>query len=236
MTLILATATASEMRAVLTGFNGRGRVGCVMPEEGQPVVSPVNECECILLVTGVGPVNAAFQLGRTLAANKRIEGVVNLGIGGSFDMEKAPLCHGVLVDSETWPDYGLATTEGTSAEALRFPLHQDDADTVWNRIDLAPVASLHTLGLSVPAHSAIGGALTVAAASGHPARAEEMCAHGALIENMEGFALALGCRKAGLPFVEYRIVSNRVGSRAAVDWALDDAFTALGKAARALFC
>lgn len=236
MTLILATATTSEMRAVLTGFNGRGRVGCVMPEEGEPTHSPVNDCDCLLLVTGVGPVNAAFQLGRTLAAHKRIDAVINLGIGGSFDMERAPLGCGVLVESETWPEYGLVTPDGTSAEALRFPLHKDEDGTVWNRIDLAPEQALARLGLSVPKDSVKGGGLTVSGASGHPGQAERMRGHGALIENMEGFALALGCRKAGLPFIEYRVVSNRVGSRASVDWALDDAFTALGLAARALFC
>lgn len=236
MTLILATATAREMRAVLTGFNGRGRIGCVMPDEGEAVSSPVNEHDCLLLVTGIGPINAALSLGRTLAAHRNVHGVINLGVAGSFDLQAAPLSCGVLADAETWPEYGLVTSEGISAEALRFPLHETPEAPVWNRIALDPLATLTKLGLRVPEGSVVGSSLTVAGVSGCPERALAMHAHGALTENMEGFALALGCLKANIPFVEYRTVSNRVGSRNAVDWALEEAFIALGLAARALFC
>ena len=37
---------------------------------------------------------------------------------------------------------------------------------------------------------------------------------GALLENMEGFAVALACARQGIACVEVRSVSNRVGPRA----------------------
>lgn len=239
MTLLITTATSKEMRAVLTGFNGRGRVGCVMPAEGVPSSSPVNGYDCLLLITGIAPINAAFHLGRTLATYPRIKAVLNFGIAGSFDLEKAPLGSSVLVEHEIWPEFGLATEQGISAEALRFPLHEDAGQaqaTVWNTIALNPIEQLNALELRKPKRCLYGDSLTVSGVSGYPERAEALHHHGALIENMEGFALALGCIKAGVSFLECRTISNKVGSRSAVDWALDDALTALGSTARAFFC
>ncbi|ABB39982.1 futalosine nucleosidase [Oleidesulfovibrio alaskensis G20] len=236
MTLIITTATTREMEAVLKGFNGRGRVGCVLPRQGEVCASPVNERQCLLAVTGVGPVNAAFTLGRLLGEHRNIDGVISLGIAGTFDPDAAPLGSTVLATRETWADYGLYTAQGVDPMGIGFGQTDDAVNPVWNSIELNPAPALAVLQLTPPPLCRTGGSLTVAAASG---TAERACAmrqtHHALTENMEGFALALGCLRQGVPFLELRTVSNVVGSRAAHDWAVDDAFASLGQAARALF-
>lgn len=291
MTLLLITATQKEMKAVLKGFNGRGRIGCQLPAQGQWCESPINEHQCLLAVTGVGPLNAAFTLGRILGECFGVTGVVNLGVAGSFDTATLPLGAAVLADREIWPEYGLRANHagqcGTAATApcttgttgttyttnmtgttnttgtigpscpcgdgappwldvnprgIAFPLWEsaDEEDapparTVWDRVDLAPHADIARMGLNRPA-AACAPSITVAGVSATPQRAADLRrTYGALTENMEGFALALGCLQAGIPFVELRTVSNVVGSRAPEDWKLDEALAALGAAARSLF-
>ncbi len=259
MTVLLATATQKEMEAVLKGFNGRGRVGCQLPAPGQWCEAPVNEHVCLLTVTGVGPINAAFTLGRVLGACFGISGVVNMGVAGSFNLAKAPLAAPVLVDREIWPEYGLWTDIGINPHGIGFPLwapqeasaqtkqteraekaeEKPSTDTgtgvVWNNISLTPRESLRTMDLTPP-DCICGTGITVACVSGTPERASQLRQrHDALTENMEGFAMALGCVQAGIDFVELRTVSNLVGSRNAEDWRLDDALSALGSVARSLF-
>jgi futalosine hydrolase len=78
--------------------------------------------------------------------------------------------------------------------------------------------------------------LTVSGVSADPDRAAALKArHGAGLENMEGFALAYGARRARLPFAEVRAVSNAVGARPPGGWDLPGALAALGRAARRLF-
>lgn len=245
MTLILATATQKEMKAVLKGFNGRGRIGCQLPSPGQWVESPVNEHACLLTVTGVGPLNAAFTLGRILGEHFGVRGVINLGVAGSFDTAAHPLCSTVLADREIFPEYGLRTEAGVDPAGIAFPQWQDpgcdDESTedqcapVWDSIALSPAATFGQLELNTP-DAPCAASLTVSGVSGTEAQAKRFRArYNAGTENMEGFALALGCVQAGIPFAELRTISNVVGSRAPADWRLDDALTALGSAARSLF-
>lgn len=236
MTIIIATATTKEMEAVLKGFNGRGRVGCVLPRQGEARPSPVNEHQCLLAVTGVGPINAAFTLGKLLGENPRVNGVISLGIAGTFDIAKAPLGSSVIASAETWADYGLYTADGVDPRGIGFGQTDDALNPVWNTIELQPDVVLQQLELTRPAHCTEGASLTVAAASGTAERAQQMRkAHAPLIENMEGFGLALGCLRHEIPFLEIRTISNVVGSRAAEDWCIDEAFAALGQTARSLF-
>ncbi len=236
MSLVIATATTREMKAVLTGFNGRGRVGCALPAPGEVCPSPVNGRNCLLLVTGVGPVNAALSLGRVLGAHRGVRGVMNLGVAGTFDVLRAPLGSAVLASAEVWPEYGLAGDDGVDPHGIAFPQAEGPAGPVWDRIDLAPATLFEQWHLAVPAAARSGVSLTVAGVSGTPSRAQAVCRrHAALMENMEGFALALGCLRHDLPFAEARTMSNIVGSRAAEDWALEGALDALGALARELF-
>lgn len=236
MTLVIATATPLEMKAVLAGFNGRGRICCGLPAQGETCSLPVNDRDCLLLVTGVGPVNAALSLGRALGAHPGIRGVLNLGVAGTFDILKAPLGCAVLATNEAWPEYGLAGDEGTDPNGIAFPQAQGPEGPVWDRIPIAPERLFDNWRLAAPTTVRAGASVTVAGVSGTAARAATLRKrYGALMENMEGFSLALGCLHHGLPFAEVRTISNIVGSRAAEDWALDGALAALGTLARELF-
>jgi futalosine hydrolase len=169
-----------------------------------------------------------------------VDGVVNLGIAGSFDLDRLPLGGVAVVKRETWPEYGLRTEAGVDARGLKFALRGPAGDkaAVWDSLDLdpdGPGGAAGRLGLSPDPAWTRCAALSVAGVTAEPALAERLHArYGALLENMEGFGLAYGCGLRDLPFLEVRVVSNRVGSRRPEDWRLAEALAGLGHAARRL--
>jgi len=56
----------------------------------------------------------------------------------------------------------------------------------------------------------------------------------ALVEEMEGYAVALACRHAGVPVSVVRAISNVAGDRDLSNWQLTPAFDALNRALVAL--
>ncbi|MGE4291438.1 MAG: futalosine hydrolase [Desulfovibrio sp.] len=231
--LLFVTATEREMRSAFA------LQGALPPlRQGAVELWCAAGRQAALLVTGVGLVNAALALGAA-SGLPGLTGVVNLGVAGAFDIQALPLGTIALASREIWPEYGLERAEGPGADAraLGFPLwgNRRDADALWDRIELEPDAAAHALGLRLNPAWPKADCLSVSTVTttGHRAAALRRN-YRADLENMEGFALAYGCGRAGLPFLELRTVSNRVGSRAAEDWALDRALEALGKAAAGL--
>jgi len=194
----------------------------------------------LALVTGIGVVNAALALGRALE-RAGISGVLNLGVAGSFDLAAHPLGSVRLVEQEIWPEYGLLFSGAVAADARALGFAQNgvpasEADAVLDRLAWDAPVGLARLGLNAtgsgPAGLVRAASLTVSGVTADAQRAGELFARfGAGLENMEGFALAYGARRFGLPFAELRAVSNAVGSRPPRDWDLPGALAALGWAA-----
>lgn len=210
MPLLVTAATGPELTAALPPLQGRE-----LPEQ-QAIPLTWRGRELLAYVTGVGPVNAALALGLILGARTDIRGVLNTGLAGSFDLEALPLGALALVTEEILPEYGLCSDCGISdAQALRFPQWSPrDQGPVFAHLPLPDCAA--ELGFSLPAGLARASSLTVAGVSATPARARALrSAFPALLENMEGFAVALACARRGIPCVELRCVSNLVGAQEA---------------------
>lgn len=240
MNLVWAVATPMEMEAVFSGLG----VSASMPGQGQYSSACWQGRECFFLVTGVGPVLAAlnfgFFLGQVQAGRQENTpsplAVVNVGIAGSFCLQKAPLGALALADAEAWPEYGVTEVCGVNARELGFPLLAESGDgreAVWDRISLDPGGAFAAMGLVQPESCIYGLSLTVAGVSGDPARAAALRKrYDPLTENMEGFALALACRCGHIPFVELRAVSNAVGERNKRAWDVPGALRALVRGVR----
>jgi len=244
MPIALVTATGMEMRHALAGLPASpGAPEPAIPERGMAQARLAGR-DVLLVVTGVGPVNAALGIGLALGARHDISGLVNLGVAGSFDALAAPLGRPAVATGEVWPEYGLADDAGwVDARGIGFP--QLDAPPgapaeggesgqpggpVWDRIALEPDRAAEAMGLRLPPAWTRGVSLTVAGVTGTPGRAGLMRQRTqALTENMEGFPLALACRVRGLPFLEIRTVSNPVGERDRSLWRMREALTGLGE-------
>jgi futalosine hydrolase len=158
--------------------------------------------DVVLLVTGVGPVEAAYSIAHELAL-RHYRLLVNAGIAGAFD-GAAELGDGIVVGDDSL-ELGLE-----SGETLALP----DAEAVADRARSDPelVAALRGRGFSVLQ----GITVTRVTASEETARA--LAAKGAQVESMEGFAALRAAERAGIPAVELRGIANRVGSRERSGW------------------
>jgi futalosine hydrolase len=241
--IALITATAMEMRAALAGVLPPGETPD-LPPLAPPggAFLPALRLEGLTLhplLCGIGLPNAALALGKLLGKDLPLAGVLNLGLAGSYAPRLAPLGSLVAASEEIWPEYGLARGKTVRAKALGLALAERGGRAVFDRIALDPVLSLRNMGLNGQAAGRRGPAVTVAGVSGSPSLAGRLRRRtGGLMENMEGFALALGCLgqgDEGLPFAEIRSISNLAGLRPPAGWNLPLALDSLGKAARLLF-
>ena len=234
--LLVCAATAAELAHAAPGLVAEDAL-----RELTPVPVRLKGREALFCVTGVGPVNAALALGfcfgLTSGAAKggpaayRIGAVLNVGLAGAFDLEATPLRALCLVEEEIWPEYGLNDGSSVTARAFSHPQWRE-ADgapgDVYDRLRLADAGVVArrepTADAFLPRRS-----LTVAGVSASFARARELAnRHRAELENMEGFAVAYACARAGVPCVEVRAVSNKVGPRAAGEKDFPGALAALG--------
>ena len=238
MALLICAATGRELAALAPALFPRVDV----LEEMMLCSARLKGRETLFCVTGVGPLNAALALGRCFgqaeAQGQRIDAVLNAGLGGAFDLEVLPLRTLCLVREEIWPEYGLHDGQAVTAKALSFPLWQRETGNdggggtdVYDRLPLACAEAL-----SGGAACSDGGdmfapcrSLTVAGVSASFARARDLWdRYHAELENMEGFAAAYACARAGVPCVEIRSVSNKVGPRTKEEKDFPGALQALG--------
>lgn len=195
-------------------------------------------------------------MGLALAQRPDITAVLNVGLAGTFDLTRAPLGSTIVVSEEIWPEYGLADDKGVDAAGLGFPLWTGgEAGAVIDRLPLEldpvplglpplPLMSPHmpnmmdtqiegTQGTQAIAPGPMQGmtqgiALTVAGVTNSAARAQRLHQrYAALLENMEGFAVALACARHHVPLVELRTISNVTGSRLPQDRNFPLAFSAM---------
>ncbi|WP_319470588.1 futalosine hydrolase [uncultured Pseudodesulfovibrio sp.] len=228
--ILIVTATPMEMKAAF-GFAGAPSVS-----QGEFAEFEIGGHGVLLTVAGVGLVNTGIAMGRALGRSD-VDGVVNLGIAGAYDVEEFPMTSTCYAWQETWPEYGLLEEDGSvDHKATGFPLGHVNDKPVWHRMKLNPVNDAEAMGLTLPETFLRASSMSVSGVTGGATRAGWLkIAYNADLENMEGFAAAYAAMQAGLPFLEVRTVSNLVGSRDSEDWDIKGALKALGTAAKGLF-
>lgn len=212
---LIVVAAPAEAKAVLAGF-GMERTA---PDAWNHVVLAVGYS---LLLCGVGKANASGATARAIAEVAPMR-VLNLGICGALP-HPHPLSVGqaVLASRCVFADEGIETPDGwVTLKDAGFPAGID-SDSItpteqFNRQLTALADRAGTIG-------------TVSACSGTDSRAAEIarrCGPDALAEAMEGAAIGLAARRAGIAFAELRVVSNRTGNRASQGWNLPAALARL---------
>ena len=155
-----------------------------------------------LLVTGIGPVEAAAAVSRALAQGS-YDYVINAGIAGAFD-GTADVGDAVVVSD----DFLQLDLETGAAIALPDGLRVIDRASS----DLVLVDRLVELGF----RSVRG--ITVPRVTATDETAAKLAALGAGVESMEGFAVLRAAEIAGVPAVEVRGISNVVRERSRSRW------------------
>ncbi len=167
-------------------------------------------------VVGVGVVSAALALGGFLAFGE-VDQMIMVGSAGAFPGSDLEIGDVAIASSEILAELGVCAERGSGdATALNLPGVEQ---TIF--LD-APLAKDMLGAAAGPFRSRIGSFLTVVGVSD----SEEQAAARAkrfqpLVENMEGYALALAGQRAGIPVAEVRGVSNLAGVRDKSQWNLD---------------
>jgi futalosine hydrolase len=235
--VLIVTAVAPERDAVAGAFTPLGgRAEAIALPGGYELVrttvppdspdgSPAGPDLVLDAVAGgVGPAAAASCAATALTAaggaGEPYALVVSAGIGGGFGTAGDPGApvSTVLADSIVAADLGAQTGSGFAAVTeLGF-------GTTEHR---PPEGLVRALGEATGAVS--GTVLTVSTATGTAGRADELATRhpGAAAEAMEGFGVAEAASAHGVPILEIRTVSNRVGPRDRDAWRIPEALAAL---------
>ncbi len=220
--IVLCTATKKEMYGLLRDRD------CPELNWGQIHPWDWRGKSFLLLVTGLGPINAAMNLGKLMGESITIQGVINIGIAGSFDLGSLALLDLVVVQEEIWPEYGLYTEKGIEAKKLSYPLGKIGSKSVWDRVVLEIEGAKEAMAINLPDQWPWVRSLSLAGVSGTPERVRELISkYNAQLENMEGFALAWTCIQEKIPFLELRAISNLVGTRDKSYWDIKGAIKSL---------
>lgn len=172
----------------------------------------VGDRRVLLLETGIGPAAAAAAVA-WVAGHQPVSEVVNLGSCGSYDLETAPLEAVVAVTAERFGDLGTRLTDGTWTPGEGLGLGPAADPEGWLPLEPLPLPEAPGFPL------ATGRGLTVHHVTGTDALgAERREIYGALVESMEGAAVALAAARLGIPCAELRGVSNRAGNRDRAGW------------------
>lgn len=208
--ILIMTAVAAERDAILQGLNSNQNLN--------------HNRKIDVLIAGVGPVAAAASTAKALAA-KEYGRVISTGIGGGFP-GRAEVGTLVVASEIASADLGVETLEGFCSfdelgfGSTRIPV---DANLVNRMTGVLQEAKLPYT---------IGPIITVSTATGTAATTEEMLKRvpGAAAEGMEGYGVALAAHIFGVPALEIRSISNRVGPRDRNAWRIKEALDVLAKA------
>jgi futalosine hydrolase len=172
--------------------------GALLKEEGLAVV-----------VTGIGPVNAAHALTAALA-RQTVERVVVCGVGGAYPGSGLGLLDVTCAETETYADLGAESPDGfLDMETLGFPVVGDH----YNRLPLG----LFPAERRVPY-------VTTTTCTGTAETARRIVGRtGGAVESMEGAAIVHVALLHGIAVGEVRAVSNLVGDRDREAWRVKDA-------------
>lgn len=170
--------------------------------------------EILLLVGGMGLINAAQAVTAALEREPDLEAVINLGCAGAYAQSGLGLGDAALATECVLADWGVAAERGwRPLNALGLPLGQGpDGAARYHRWPCD--SGLAQLFLAANPGITSGAFNSVVQVSGDaPAAAALETRWGAIIEEMEGAAVAQVAAHYGRPFAALRGVSNRAGRR-----------------------
>lgn len=188
----------------------------------------ISEHNIDIIVSGVGPAAAAAAATRSLVS-KPYSLVINAGIAGGFP-SRADLQSIVISTEIVAAELGVETPEGFCfVDELGFGTARFTVDPLL----VSRLANkIKATGLNVSQ----GPILTVTTATGTEETAMERMDRvpGAAAEGMEGYGVAAAAQHFGIPVVEIRAISNKVGLRDRKAWKISEALESLAIASSIL--
>jgi futalosine hydrolase len=172
-----------------------------------------------IIVTGVGPVNAAHATTMAVIEN-RPEAIVVCGVGGTYPSAGLKIGQVISAETEIYGDLGAQSPTGfLDMKALGFP------------VVATPSPLFNEIPLQVFPTTARARFVTVSTCTGTDSVAREIAARtNGAVENMEGAAVAHVAHLLGIAVGEVRGISNLVTDRDVKSWKLKEAAVAAQQA------
>jgi futalosine hydrolase len=178
---------------------------------------PAHAKVCIV-VTGVGPVNAAHAATVAIVQD-RPSAILVCGVGGAYPGSGLRIGDVVSASVECYGDLGAASPQGfLDMKALGFPIVDDPQ--LYNDLPMQVFPTQRRAKF-----------VTVSTCTGTDASARSIAARtGGAVENMEGAAVAHVAHLHRIPVGEVRGISNIVTDRNTASWRLQEAAQAAQEA------
>lgn len=228
MSWLITIAMPAEAELLTQRWQGAGDVGGRPAFEGN-----LGSREALLLLTGMGQINAAQATTAALETRPELEAVLNLGCAGAYADSGLTRGQAVLASEVVLADMGVQTLDHLyGLDKVGIPLGQHvRAGEIYNRLPCD--RELNGELLAANPGLAQGAFATVGRISGDPDTAAALTKRwGVVLEEMESAAVALVALHYAKPFAAIRGVSNIAGRReldvAAGAGAAQEALLALG--------
>lgn len=207
--LLIVVAVGKEADLIISRLAGINPIGGRTAYEGR-----IAGLEVLLMVCGLGGVNAASALSAALEGRPDIAGVINLGCAGAYEGCGLETGQAALAAELIHADSGVLTGHKLHGlEKIGLPLVKGREGEAWfNRL---PVDDAFSAALAKANPGIMRGAFaSVNQVSGDAETAARIQKRwGVIIEEMEGAALAQTALHYRKPFAAIRGVSNICGLR-----------------------
>ncbi len=193
----------------------KGKILIVVPSKFE--AEALKDLDLEIKICGVGVIEAAIESYRLIEKYKP-NLIVLTGLAGAYPETHLFPGDIVIASKEIWADSGRKTFQ----DYVPLPENLGMVREIEINKELLEIFTFPQ-GIKIK----IGAMCTVCACSYKPDRALLFRQkYKALAENMEGFAVALVAKKAGIPFAEVRAISNLLEDPEA-PWDTEKAFTSL---------
>ena len=222
--VIAAVAQEIELLEKALEYSGRVTQGGYTFMEGV-----IGEAPVIVCAGGVGKVNAAAATAVMIERFKpRL--VINSGCAGAYPGSGLAIGNLVVASEEVFADDGVVVGDGwKDLRYMNLPSVDHEGRSCYNIVPLSRHASEKAVQLADDLGVSLmrGRSATVSTCSGTRHYAAELSRRwSALIENMEGAAVAQVCLRSGVTCLEIRGISNLVDERDMKTWDIPKAVAA----------
>ncbi len=189
----------------------------------------IGDARVVVCAGGVGKINAAAATA-VMIERWQPRLVINTGSAGAYPGSGLSIGDLVVATEEVLADDGVVVGEGwRDLRYMNLPIVKGRGVSCYNVLPLSPQASEKALQLADNYAVSIkcGRSATVSTCSGTRQYADELSKRwNALIENMEGAAVAQVCLRSGVECLEIRGISNMVEERDLKAWDIPGAVEA----------
>jgi futalosine hydrolase len=198
-----------------------GNVTHVITPGFTTVMGALGRLPIVICVSGVGKINAAAATA-TLIERHQPQLVINAGCAGAYPGSGLAIGDLAVASVEILGDEGAITSNGwLGLQEMNLPYVVKGKQRYYNEIPMSRLAAEKAMQLADYCGVSLtrGRFVTVSTCSGSLLRGEEIVRRcSAIVENMEGAAVAMMCLRYGVDCLEIRGISNLVEERNMKTW------------------